>query len=238
MDFSPIVLGVFVIASMSGFAIMLIAYRKSALNKQALKDLALAKGWDFFEDDTASKYATQLALSDPADSWQLVIYSSSSPESTSVKCWTEWRTEHGKLKKGIAILGPPLPAKTIKMLNQGIGGPFANIIKRLMFQFTKGMDINLDECRLMPSVHDAQLGAVLASHDNHEAVTVFKNNPKLSDFRQGKNELEQAVVYRDMKGMRVRLRTAIKNSNELERLIALGKSLRKDLSKELSEAPL
>lgn len=231
MTMDPIyIVIIFIVVGVASSALMQFASSKTKLKDEALRDHARSKSWEveYIEDKKHGGRTTKIY--DPKDNWVVLSYFNSSTISTTgganIVEWTEWRCEVGCLAKGAAILGPKLPAKTIKMLNQGATGPLSKVIKIRLFEFTLGLDVDLNECKLLESTVRNALGTILATPGNEDELDFFMQLPVLKEARECKSEMQQAIIYRDVRGTRVRLRKSFRNTKQLDEIVTLGLAIR------------
>ncbi len=216
----------FIVASVIGYLIQNLSVRNTRISKEKIKSFARIKNWQYRHVPGKSNTGEHIYLSNYTNEWKIDIYSfiSTSVVTNSVhkEQWIEWSTNKGQLKNGIAVLGPRLPQKTIKMLNKGKAGIFTNIIKRLMFQYTQGMSIDLNHCKLVESSVEETLGAVLASEGNENALDQYKTLNSLITARKSKNIMYHPIIIRDTEGIRVRIRGKLNQLKQLEQLYHIG----------------
>lgn len=217
------------IISVTGYLIQWFAVRKMSLSEEKIKAFAKSKKWHYRLLQENNDESNSIYLTPPSKEWKIEIYSQISTShvtnSTHKNEWVEWSTQQGELKNGMAILGPKLPEKTIKMLNKGKGGIFNDIIKRLMFQYTQGMDIDLAYCKLVEESMEDSIGAVLASEGNEKALDKFKTLKGLATTRENKKIMYQPIIIRDTKGIRIRIRGKLKQTEQFEQLENLGNQI-------------
>ncbi|MGQ8365212.1 hypothetical protein [Glaciecola sp. 1036] len=169
-------------ASLLSALFMMHAARRTKIKHDAIKAYAEQNQYLYEYVPSQNSSGSRVLVKDPDNVWVMTMYFNSgssnalSLSSGGIKHWSEWSCAEGNLSDGYAVLGPKLPEKTIKMPNVGTMGPLGDVFKRLMFQFTKGMGVDLDECKLQESNKDNPSGAVLATH-GQENDSLFEMNP-------------------------------------------------------------
>ncbi len=225
---------IFIVVGIASSTFISFAVKKTRLKHQELENFIHSKSW-LVEDLEGEKYKGSIRkIHDPKDNWVVLSYFNSSTISATGSAntvqWTEWRCEAGALEKGAVFLGPKLPAETIDKLHQRAAAPLTNIIKSQLFEFTPNLEIDLEDCKFVkpkaPNVSDA----ILATPGNENMVDLLIDLPALLEAREGRNEMQQPIIYRDIHGIKVRLRKSLGNTKDLDDIVTLGLAIRDALN--------
>lgn len=222
---------VLVLASMAGSGLIFLALKKGAQKKHDYQAYAQSQGWLCDADQPAgSGYSSVTAFRDPNDDWTLkVLFQSGGPGNTRVRRLVEWHSPQGALTSGEAVLGMPLPEKSVRMMQMG-----GDIGKQVLKAALKATFHALGQTRFNLTIDEASAGdpggVVMASDGQSQAMDALRRNADLARFRDTHQEAYVPIILRDETGLTLRRPGAVKTLEELREIVDLGLSLRSDLA--------
>ncbi|MDJ0827148.1 MAG: hypothetical protein QNJ16_16775 [Rhodobacter sp.] len=224
----PLLIALFVLASLGGTALIAVAIRAGAKAKEAQRKMAAQNGWQFEFVPASGGKGSETLISDPAEGWTLTLYSrsgsssgSSSGSGSSVR-WSMHEDPGAAIPEGMAVLGPDIPEKTAAMADKMMGLMGGDIGRWLLDKMTGGLG---EEAQGLRSVESDGPGHLMASPGAETALDDVRFAPELNNARAGKNEAQQPLVMRGSFGLRVRVGYLLRKPEEIEAFIALGRAL-------------
>ena len=223
---------ILIAASALGTGLIGYAMLRGRAKTEALKSFAAERGL-VFEEETGQ--GTRTIIRDPSEGWQFVTYrTESGPESSSRTVWSEFVDPRPTQESGLTVLGPSLPEKAAARADTIMsmaGGMIGNV---MIANITKGMGDEAKTLAVVEGKSRPHEGLYLATPGAEAGLTAIVGDAELQATRVAKNEMQQPIVLRGPDGLRVRVRHAVSDPQEIERLVALGRHLTEKL---LAEAP-
>ncbi|WP_299938933.1 hypothetical protein [uncultured Pelagimonas sp.] len=223
MDIS--VIAILVIASLIGSGLIALAIRRGGQSEEKIQEFARAQGWRYSQDPQTGT----TRLRDLKDDWTLqIIFSGDGAVDGMTHRRVEWHSPHGALPEGEAVLGMPLPEKSVAMMQAG--GAFGQQILQASLKATlhalgkTGFDLRIDE----DTAGDPG-GVVMATPGQETAMNTLRKNVTLADIRSTTKTEAVPVIIRNPDGLTLRRPGAVKDLQDLTVMVDLGKSLRDDL---------
>jgi len=229
MEMSPWFILLFVLASIGGTALMVVALRAGAKRRERFAAYASENGWRYAFIAPAGSGVTEHEFTDPDAGWTLTIHSYSSGtanNTTSTRAWTEFRMPLLDIPEGMAVLGPDIPRKTQQMANKMMGLMGGDLGQFLLDKMTGGLGAEMQGLR---SIESAGPGTLFASPGAETALDDLRFAPELANARVGKNEAQQPIVLRGPFGLRLRVATRLRSVAQIEEFIRLGRALADNL---------
>ncbi len=227
----PLLIAVFVIASLGGTALIAVAIRAGAKAKAAQEEMARRNGWTYEFTPASGGRGSLTVISDRAEGWALQLYSksgssgSSSTSSSSIR-WSMYEDPNARIPEGMAVLGPDIPEKTAAMADKMMGMMGGDIGRWLLDKMTGGLG---EEAQGLRTVEGDGPGHLMASPGAETALDDLRYAPELNNARAGKNEMQQPLVMRGPFGLRVRVGKLLRKPEEIEEFIRLGRALTDNL---------
>lgn len=223
MDNIAIIL-VLVAAAAAGNFIFLAAWKRGAARKAALEALAQEKGWTTNYRKPTGGRGSRRTFADPDGRWTLTLYTgpSNTTSGTSTRSqWTEFEAPSVALPAGLAVLGPPMPAKTAQMAGAFMDGLMGKLVTRLMMGLGSELAAEIPRLNHVENVSPED-GTLFATQEAMHALDPVLGHSAFGAARQGRNEMMQPIVMRGTFGLRVRIRRNLHKPEEIEALIAFG----------------
>lgn len=221
---------VLVLASVGGTALMFFAMKKGSQKQHDYMTYAQTQGWTC--DPNAGQGQRNVLITlfqDPGDDWELrVIFASNNAHNGSSRRQVEWHSPRGALQNGEAVLGMPLPEKSVRMMQMG-----GDIGKQVLKAALKASFHALGRTRFDLTFDEATAGdpggVVMASEGHAQAMDALRRNADLARFRDTHKDVMVPIIIRDETGLTLRRPGAVKSMDDLRELVDLGVSLRSDL---------
>ena len=210
-----------------GNVLIFLSLRKGRLDDAALDDFAAARGWRVERDERGARGDRTLIV-DPATGRSLGLYRG--PDSTDgsgrrTARWTEYHDPRPAIPAGLAVLGPPLPDKTVALAGSTLGGSISGALPGRVLMGSQpdiAADVGrLERVRDRPAAH----GTLFATPEAREALDPVLGHPAFGPAREGRNEMQQPIVQRGPFGLRVRIRRWLNDPGELAALADFGEAL-------------
>lgn len=218
---------VLIAASIAGTALMFLALRKGAHRQQDLKAFADQQGWQYEHQPATNRTAQISRFSNPDEDWTLSLISSGGGEGSTHRR-IEWHTPQGALEDGEAVLGMPLPEKSVAMMHSG-----GELGKQILKAALKATLHALGKTRFNLTVDEATAGhpggVVMASDGQAQAMDGIRQSEALAQFRMSHKPAEVPVIIRDATGLTLRLPGRVSDLDDLTALADLGKAVRSSL---------
>ncbi|MEM1363985.1 MAG: hypothetical protein AAGF94_20185 [Pseudomonadota bacterium] len=216
-------------ASMIGGRLIIKSIKKSQDKREDYQAIAQQFGWSYMREKASDNFGHYDIFSDPADDWTLkIVFISGGATHGSVTRRIDWHSPSGALPEGEAVLGAPLPEKTVSVLQSG-GGIGSSLTKAAI----KGTMYALGKTKFSLTLDEATAGdpggIVLASSGQELAMNALRRNEALAQFRETRKEVDVPVIIRDDTGLTLRRPNVTHDAAELKAIVELGKDLRADL---------
>ncbi|MEP2718063.1 hypothetical protein [Pseudophaeobacter sp.] len=220
---------VLIAASTIGSGLIYKALQAGGRKQADYQAFAQAQGWHYQRVEPKTGFEKVDEFSDPQDDWRLkIIVAGAGAKRGVVHRRQEWQSPQGALAGGEAVLGMPLPQKSVAMLQTG--GPMGQQILKAALKATFHA---LGKTKFDLAIDDATAGdpggVVMTSEGQAKAMDSLRANGDLVRFRDTHKKAEVPVILRDPEGLKLRRPGAVKDLKDLVALVALGKSLRADL---------
>lgn len=227
MDFWIII--VLALAAMIGSRVMIKAVKKRQDKQEDYATLAQHFGWRYERDTTTNRRAIYDIFSDPEDDWTLkIIFITSEGARGSSTRRIEWHTPNGALADGEAVLGMPLPEKTVSMLQNG-GTIGSSLTKAALKGTLYAMGRTKFSLEFDKATAGDPGGIVMSTPGQEQAMDTLRRNVTLTEFRGTNKEIDVPIIIRNEDGLTLRRPNVTSDGDELKALVELGKDLRDDL---------
>lgn len=219
---------VLIAASALGTGLTIWALRRHSEKQADYAAIAQEFGWVFSNEPMGGGYGSAETFTDPDDDWSLkVIFLASGPDGGRSERRMEWHTPQGALTDGEAVLGMPIPEKTVAMLNSGTMGE--QIVKAAL----KGTFYALGKTKFSLTIDTATAGdpggVVMSTPGQEGEMNAFRRNVTLTEYRATHKSADVPVIIRNDKGLTLRRPNTTTDPKELKALVELGKDLRADV---------
>ncbi|MEM6833731.1 MAG: hypothetical protein ACFBZ9_10745 [Sphingomonadales bacterium] len=228
----------FAIAAMIGGRFLINAIKKSQNKEADYKDMAQAFGWTYVRDTTSKRSAIFDIFSDPDDDWTLtIVFINSGPNGSNSIRRVDWTTPQGALAEGEAVLGAPLPEKTVDVLASG--SKFAKTATKAAL---KGTMYALGKTKFTLAFDETTAGdpggIVMSTPGQEKEMDSLRQNKALAAFREDRPDIDVPLMIRDENGLTLRRPNITSDRYELKAIVGLGKELRADLQQPVHIEPI
>ena len=220
---NPFIL-VLIAGSLLGSGVMLYAFKRGREAQADHEAFAQSHGWTYNYTPASSRRASKTEFRDPNDDWSLQLIAGGSGSNHRI----EWHTPRGKLPDGEAVLGMPLPEKSVMMMQSG-GAMGQQILKAALKATIHALGKTRFDLKIDEATAGDPGGVVMASEGHAQAMDALRRNADLARYREAHRTADVPVIIRDEDGLKLRRAGQVKDPTELIDLVALGKSLRADV---------
>ncbi len=219
---------VLIAASGIGSGLIYLATKNKGIKIEQYQNFANEQGWKFHHDKSPTNTGN-VQFSDPDETWSLsVIFTQSGALDGMTKRRIEWHSPHGALDSGEAVLGMPIPAQSVAMLQSG-GAIGQQILKTALKSTLHALGQSRFDLKIDESSAGDPGGIVMASQNQHQAMDALRKNQTLAQFRTTHKPATVPVIIRNETGLILRRPGSATDINDLSELVALGMSLRADI---------